>query len=233
MVVYTDDVLSQKLQVYGKYEKEFLECLEKNVLPNFTDKICLDIGANIGNHSLTFSNYFKHIYSFEPNKRTFQLLKLNTSNKENITPFNVGASDVNKVYQAYEVVGNTAASRIVEGTEALNDKEDYTSYECKILDDYLPEEVTSEIGFIKIDVEGHEYQAVKSCTEIIKKSKPTLVLEILKSSYVNGSYEVINLLKELGYSSFYELHKVAFLYVKMRKIETFKRKNYKMILAKF
>ena len=42
----------------------------------------LDIGANIGNHSLFFSNYFYKVLSFEPHPKIFKVLAINTEDKK-------------------------------------------------------------------------------------------------------------------------------------------------------
>ena len=63
--------------------------MEKNIF----NSTMLDIGANIGNHSLFFSNYFAKCISFEPNPRTFSVLEINSRLVENIIPMNIGLSD--------------------------------------------------------------------------------------------------------------------------------------------
>ncbi len=53
---------------FGLYESEGLFALFKFLKPiigDFQNASALDIGANIGNHSVYFANYFDKIYSFE------------------------------------------------------------------------------------------------------------------------------------------------------------------------
>jgi len=54
-----------------KKRMDHLELLSKKV----KSEIFIDIGANIGFYSISFSNKFEKIYSFELNKRNFQVLK--------------------------------------------------------------------------------------------------------------------------------------------------------------
>ena len=51
--------------------------------------IAIDVGANIGNHSIFFSKFFKKVYSFEPQESVFKLLEnnVNMNNLENIKIF--------------------------------------------------------------------------------------------------------------------------------------------------
>ena len=66
-VLFNKDVISSNILLNGVYEKELLDfnlelCKKVGKLKNFS---VADIGANIGNHSLYFSNYFKKVYAFE------------------------------------------------------------------------------------------------------------------------------------------------------------------------
>ena len=59
-----------------------------------------------------------------------------------------------------------------------------------------------EIGFIKIDVEGHEFECLQGAEKILKKNLPTLLIEINKVH--TKKYNLIfNFLKKLKYSCFF------------------------------
>ena len=83
------DVGSLKIMLNGRFENYELISLKNNVFNKINSKNsnALDIGANIGNHSLFFSNHFLNVYSFEPSEIIFELLKLNIRSKENIKAF--------------------------------------------------------------------------------------------------------------------------------------------------
>ena len=103
-VLFNKDVISSNILLNGVYEKELLDfnlelCKKVGKLKNFS---VADIGANIGNHSLYFSNYFKKVYAFEAHPKIFSVNQLNTSNKKNIELFNFGLGDTNKNSFIYE-----------------------------------------------------------------------------------------------------------------------------------
>ena len=79
--------------------------------PEVFDGIAMDIGANIGNHALYFSDYFRWVHCFEPNPRTFKVLALNAELASNITCFNVGISDSDRVAHM-----STPSSNVTSGT---------------------------------------------------------------------------------------------------------------------
>ena len=52
----------------------------------------LDIGANIGNHTIFFAEIFAKVIAFEPNPKTHSVLIINTNNLNNVVCLMVGAS---------------------------------------------------------------------------------------------------------------------------------------------
>ncbi|MCB0456605.1 MAG: FkbM family methyltransferase, partial [Flavobacteriaceae bacterium] len=95
MLVYTKDFIGEEIYAFGLYEKGniniMLNCLD---FPTEEHSI-LDVGANIGNHTLQFSKHFKQVYAFEPNLLACDVLKLNTAGIQNIKLFNYGLSNKN------------------------------------------------------------------------------------------------------------------------------------------
>ena len=97
--IYENQVISSVIKNSNNfYEIEFLEFIRLNYNKQNT---ILDIGANIGNHSLFFSEYldFKKIISFEPYEPNFELLGKNLNNKK-CEIINCAISDSNgeKIY---------------------------------------------------------------------------------------------------------------------------------------
>ena len=105
LVILSFDHIGLKINLDGRYENYLLEYLEefiKQTIPN-SNKLCaLDVGANIGNHSIFFSDLFEKVYSFEPNPLTFEILNINSKyacKRRNIKPCKIGISNKNeKVY---------------------------------------------------------------------------------------------------------------------------------------
>lgn len=87
------DSICKKIFTDGVYEKELLFGLSN--LGDFSKSIFLDIGANIGNHTLFFSNIFDQVISFEPSERNVWILKANLelNNIKNVIVVPKGLSD--------------------------------------------------------------------------------------------------------------------------------------------
>jgi hypothetical protein len=74
------------------------------------------------------------------------------------------------------------------------------------LDDYITKNKILKIDFIKLDVDGHELDVLKSGYKFLKKTKTPIIFEVAPYLYKEHGYaygDLINLFRDLGYSFFY------------------------------
>lgn len=202
MVVFADDYVSNKVLTFGIYEKSQLDLIFEwlKTREDIFDSTVLDIGANIGNHSLYFSEYFSKCMSFEPNPRTFSILDINSKLTGNIVPMNIGLSDSKGSASLYTCFGNVGASSL---SGEWNDTIDsFCEIQLDRLDDVVARD--EKIGLMKMDVEGHEWFALKGAEETIRSNRPIIIFEHnATEDYIDK--DVINLLRDYGYGDFYEV----------------------------
>ena len=169
------------------YEVENLEVL--NYLP-LQEGAILDIGANIGNHTLYYSKILnRDVYAFEPIKENYDLLKKNLLlNKiENVKVFNFALSMQNsKVLLRQNYPDNSGTWSIVNYNGNID---------AKPLDEV---DIKEKIAFIKIDVEGHEYEVLKGGVNTIKKNLPIISVEFHSGEKFN---QIKDFLERIGYKS--------------------------------
>ncbi|MCP4264224.1 MAG: FkbM family methyltransferase [Candidatus Brocadiaceae bacterium] len=163
----------------------------------------MDIGANIGNHSVYLAPEFEQVYSFEPNRRTFMLLQANAMLRSNISTFNIGLSDRKETRQVVFSPTNVGAASVER--DSLPENSQTASFELDRLDDLPILKNRTDIDLIKIDVEGHELEALKGAEETLKRCTPCICMEVLKSEIEDGSSKALQFLKSIGYSHFYTL----------------------------
>jgi len=158
----------------GKFEEKELE-LCKNFIKN--DSVVLDVGANIGLHSISFSRLVPDglVVSFEPSRDTFGLLLNNVQGINNILPLNIGVSDKTQIAEFYVASDNAYSSLKDTGRKEIRGK---ICVLCMCLDDLLPKLTLQKIDFVKIDVEGFEQKVLEGMESTIKKYRPTIFCEI-------------------------------------------------------
>ena len=176
LAIFNLDLIGRKVVVDGYFEHAELQCVEEYVLPKLRRRdICLDIGANIGNHSVFFAPFFEEVIAFEPNPRTAKVLEANAMLRANITPVNMGLSDRTAVLDASYSTQNVGAASI--STRA--DDDNAVAFGVDRLDNLLPADQHGRVSMIKIDVESHEPEALRGARGILDASSPVVLMEAL------------------------------------------------------
>lgn len=195
MVVFAHDLVSHEIIARGLYEAELLQSIFGS--PSFNSALyngaCLDIGANIGNHTVFFAQDFQQVMAFEPNPLTVQLLKINTRECRNVRILNIGLSarsDRGLLQPgAFNVGGSKVVAKNSEGSVAI---------QLEKLDAIATTPETP-ITFIKFDVEGHERSALLGGEVTLRRELPVILFEQHEKDFVKGTSPTIDLLKSWGY----------------------------------
>ena len=165
IAVLAFDHIGRNINAYGRYEADQLEALTEYLHTKNTSIFSgavLDIGANIGNHTVYFSSMFSRIYAFEPNPDAFQLLQFNarTFTKNNVVCYNVGLSDQPDVLRLAIDPNNIGSSSFLDNTS-----ENYRECTLSTIDRIV--NINETVSLIKVDVEGYELKALKGLSYII------------------------------------------------------------------
>lgn len=205
LVVFSFDYVSTAINIDGAYEIDELDVLFgwlKIFMPQaMFNGTALDVGANIGNHSLYFSDYFTNVFSFEPQPLTFELLKLNSRLAHNIKCFNFGLSSSEKKESFVVDKKNMGGSHIVSAGSSTG-----VSLNLMTLDS-LTEVIPSPVRLIKIDVEGHEHEVLLGAKEVIMNNQPIIIFEQHESDFIGNSSKSIDLIRSFNYTKFAYIEK--------------------------
>jgi FkbM family methyltransferase len=141
----------------------YREIFDNNVyqfVPSRLNPVIIDCGANIGLSLIYFKRIFPQakIVAFEPDKDIFNVLQYNITESHQL-------SDIHLVNAALWVHENGINFKS-EGADAgriIENENNYIVPTCK-LSNYLEEEV----DFLKIDIEGAEYEVLKECGDKLR-----------------------------------------------------------------
>lgn len=182
------------------YEIELLNGMCE--LVNNKDGVVIDIGANIGNHSLYFAKKFKQVIAFEPLPSNCWILKSNLYlNKiNNLMLIEKGLSNINTqmaVDASNRKNTNNSVSEIIEGSN------NQIVVDVAIGDEEIEKlNLDKKIDVIKIDVEGHEPFVVEGLKKTIEKNKPLIFWEAFSKAEADKTKV---LLEQMGYAYFYHI----------------------------
>jgi FkbM family methyltransferase len=180
---------------YG--ERELLE-LRKYVPRN---KIAIDVGGNIGVYTYHLSRLAKQVVTIEPNPDYCSMLA--ALNLKNVRLERVALSSRSGVasLRVPSVHGLPDTGMASLESTAVSDDELHSCLEVPVrtLDSYR----FQQVGFIKIDVEGHEESVIGGALETINRDHPAMLIEIEERHNAGGLERVKALLGSLGYTGYF------------------------------
>lgn len=181
MLVDPSDVIGREAIHKGIYDHPSIDLL-RNILGVQRCRTVLDIGANIGNHSLAFSQLCARLLAFEPGKQAFEILKQNVAdnNLRNIRALNFGLSDADSAAAPLINTDNTASDPSLTQTNALestNAEDTAEAVSLKAGDAYLKSQLINDVDFIKIDAQGHEQSVFEGLKTTLRQCRPLVLVE--------------------------------------------------------
>jgi FkbM family methyltransferase len=202
-----DNCIGLALAKYGEWAEHELSLMKKFIHPG---DVVLDVGANIGTHSLAFQKWVGAaglVLAFEPQKKIFQILCANlaVNNCPSIFAINALISKENKIHFFSEEIidektnfgsvsfSNTNSKSINQSTKQT--KFPLTAIQLDTLD-------LARCDFMKIDVEGMELEVLKSSKELIKTYHPIIFFEQVSS---RNFVEVVSFLKNHNYRLYWQV----------------------------
>lgn len=169
-----------------------LEFVKQYPRPTF-----FDVGANIGAYSCLIGQYSQtdEVIAFEPAPRTFAILTRNLALNElnkTVQAIPKAASD-SAGSKAFEVVSDTSGANAITSTSIHEGAAGKAiTVDTARLDDFI---TASRYAVLKIDVEGHEHNALLGARQLLQVKTCVVQMEKLESA----NSEAINTLQSFGY----------------------------------
>jgi FkbM family methyltransferase len=163
---------------YGAYEKDIL-FLMRDIVKVKHNPIFIDIGANVGNHSLFMSKFCQEVHSFEPYEKVRDMLisKLLFNKSSNIIVHNVGLGAKSEFLDFYAPAGRNIGTGSFMAEHAKDNNIKIGKLEIVEGDSYIFKLNLKKIDLIKIDVEGFEKYVLLGLRNTLEKYRPFVVME--------------------------------------------------------
>jgi len=148
--------------------------------------IIIDGGANVGDYSVLANQIMPDctIYAFEPVEATFQHLLSNTQKLQNVVPIKKGFFKENCALEINLFNSNEHSSIYdIEGLPQVSNQKQ--TIELVRGDDFIRDHNIESIDFLKLDVEGAEYDALLGFENAIKQG--TIKAVQFEYGYINIS----------------------------------------------
>jgi FkbM family methyltransferase len=189
-----------ELLVTGQFEQNAIAQCANFIRP---DGIVIDIGANIGVHTVHFSDFARSgsVICFEPARSTFAYLLRNTQHLTNVIPLNVALSDATGLRRFFVAADNAYSGLKDTGRKAILRQEFIACFKG---DDILLAMLENKrVDLIKIDVEGLEMQVLSGMSMFIAAHRPIIFCEIFGGQQSNPDpTSTVQYCVSLGYDAF-------------------------------
>lgn len=128
-------------------------------------RVAIDGGAHVGLMTRVLGPLFTHVYAFEPAPDAFACLLKNTGHLDSVRPAQVALG---------RSVGRCGIDDLADNTGArqVDPKGDNT---LLVTIDSLK---LPHLDFLKLDIQGYEYEALRGGRETLRRCKPVCMVEV-------------------------------------------------------
>jgi FkbM family methyltransferase len=208
ILVVIPEVVSLKIYRNGFFEEGLTRMILEYLRPGMT---FFDIGAHVGYFSLLASTIVGNegqVHSFEPTPTTFDVLRFNTKDKNNIHINDTGvfSKRTTILFNDYGIRAS-AYNSIYQGRlrESMLKTVKVRRHEIRTisLDEYMDTHKVAP-DFIKIDVESAEYEVLRGMERTLDRTRPMISIEVGDKGVGGVAYsrDIIVYLMERGYRSY-------------------------------
>lgn len=182
-------------------------------------QVVLDIGANVGSHSLPIASHVGEsgkVYAFEPVPWAVNKFKRNLelNNFNNITLETIALSDVNeemdmKFRASFKLGSKSGVGQDGKIDDGWWDECEQVKVRMETLDSYVLHNQISHIDLIKLDVDGFEGKVIRGALDTLKRFQPILIMEIAPTwTEMRGDNmkDILHELEQFGYKFFKEIN---------------------------
>jgi FkbM family methyltransferase len=138
--------------------------------------VIVDAGAGIGNESVYFSRLVKNnglVLAFEPHPATFRCLKktISLNGIKNITPIDKALSSKDE-----ELAISSEENHLANSVRSINeDNSNSINIKAQTLDSILSKNKIDRVNFLKMNIEGMEYQALLGSKNLLSGKIATAI----------------------------------------------------------
>lgn len=214
------NLLDKQILCFGAQEKPILFFMrDVAVRLERNDVVFMDIGANVGQHSLFMSRLVKEVHAFEPYPPVLEkfrrLVAINDIGNIYIHPVGLGNENGQLPFSEPPDSDTGTGSFLPKGNPSNHD----VSMPLVIGDEWLEKIETTRVDIVKCDIEGYEKPALLGLRHTLEKNRPIIVMELnlgleesfqgiddLYATFPHG-YEFLLFCMEDPYTGHYQLCK--------------------------
>jgi FkbM family methyltransferase len=164
-------------------------------------KLSIDIGAADGAYAANLLQHSSFVAAFEPRMDAANNLRSHFANSRLVSVEQVALSNASGVVKMR--VPSRGTSSTIDTNNSLENFSEVATIDVvsRRLDDYQ----FSPVGFVKIDVEGHEKAVLEGSRDTLKRERPIVLIEAEERHNAGTVAAVIQFFEHMDYSGFFFL----------------------------
>jgi len=159
----------------------------------------VDIGANRGTYTYFLAKRCPKVYAYEPNPWMADFLR--KASPAHVDVREAALSDT--AGRTTFTIPYDQRNRHQHNVGSIDNLEDREGEKIDVETRRIDDEGLEDVGFIKIDVEGHEPAVLDGARQTIERDRPVLLVEILETGLKPEENPVICRLFDLNYDCLY------------------------------
>lgn len=165
------------------------------------DRLAIDVGASWGLYTFLLQRCASAVVAFEPNPQKAKYLREFFRNS-NVVVHQMALSDSPGEVELIVPAGASAFATI-ETKNPLWSMNEKVAARIRVTRQTLADFSFSPIGFVKIDVEGHEYSVLSGARALLLRDKPILYIRIERRHNPNEFGRTFKFLSDLDYCGYF------------------------------
>lgn len=195
LVFDNDQYVGRSLIELGEFAEFQAELFDLLLKP---EAVVVEVGANVGAHTVVLAKRAAKVLAFEPQRRVFNVLcgNIALNNLDNVECFRAAGGETRGKTKIPTLDFDAPKNNF--GAFDMDKSALYGTPEDEV--DVIP--INAPCDFMKIDVEGWEANVLRGSTPMIKDYRPVLYVE---NDRKEKSDELISLIQELGYKAYWHV----------------------------
>lgn len=150
----------------------------RRALPGYKPRVVFDIGANTGQSAKYFLGCFQgaRVLCFEPVQETYLQLCKNLSGEKRASCYRIALGATNRL-GLMRIDGTSDLHRLIDEKESMDGRHGHRTELVPVgtLDDFCQSNNVEQIGYLKIDTEGGDFEVLMGAGQMLAENRIDLV----------------------------------------------------------
>lgn len=176
--------------------------IELALLPALVDpqRLAIDVGANVGSYTAALTPLAVRVIAVEPHPRLAGILRAFPSGKVIVKQVIASAINGETARLAVALVNGREADALAQVDDGAA-KDGFRIYDVPTTT--LDALATSPVGFVKVDVEGHEFAVLDGAARLLAEDRPIWLIESEARHADGAPFVLFERMRAVGYAGFF------------------------------